>query len=293
MEVQDCIHLYFLAGQDLKLFGFLYNLQPFTAGRDRQLPKKQEMMLKVFREKSSLGKAAAQKAATAIRDATRNRGQARVIAATGTSQLEFLAALTDSTDVDWGRVELFHLDEYVGLPVTHPASFRKILLEQLVNKTGTAKFHPLDGDADDLSDVIKKVGKALASAPVDIAFVGIGENGHLAFNDPPADFETEEPYLIVNLDEACRRQQVGEGWFSDISQVPKQAISMSVRQILKAKEILAVVPELRKAQAVKICFEGEISPMAPASILRTHANANVYLDKESASLLSSALETSP
>lgn len=274
------------------MFGFLCNLQPFTAGRDRQLAKKQEMMLKVFREKSSLGKAAAQKAATAIRDAIRNRGQARVIAATGTSQLEFLAALTDSTDVDWGRVELFHLDEYVGLPVTHPASFRKILLEQLVNKTGTAKFHPLDGDADDLSDVIKKVGKALASAPVDIAFVGIGENGHLAFNDPPADFETEEPYLIVNLDEACRRQQVGEGWFSDISQVPKRAISMSVRQILKAKEILAVVPELRKAQAVKICFEGEISPMAPASILRTHANANVYLDKESASLLSSALETS-
>jgi glucosamine-6-phosphate deaminase len=122
--------------------------------------------------------------------------------------------------------------------------------------------------------------------------VGVGENGHLAFNDPPADFNIEEPYLIVNLDEACRRQQVGEGWFGDISQVPKQAISMSIRQILKAKEIVAIVPEARKAQAVKACFEGEISPMAPASILRTHANVTVYLDKESASLLSSALETS-
>ncbi len=250
------------------------------------------MVLKVFNDKSSLGKAAAQKAAAAIRDAIRDRGQARVTAATGTSQLEFLAALTESADIDWGRVELFHLDEYIGLPATHPASFRKILLDRLVNKAGIAKFHPLDGDTRDLSEVIRQVGNAVASAPVDIAFVGVGENGHLAFNDPPADFKTEEPYLIVNLDEACRRQQVGEGWFGDISQVPKQAISMSIRQILKAKEILAVVPDSRKAQAVKACFESEISPMAPASILRTHANTNVYLDEESASLLSSALETS-
>ena len=227
-----------------------------------------------------------------IRGAIRDSGHARVIAATGTSQLDFLAALTVSPNVDWTRVELFHLDEYVGLPVTHPASFRKILLERLVNKTRIAKFHPLDGEAHDLSGFIKNVGEELASAAVDIAFVGIGENGHLAFNDPPADFDTDEPYLIVNLDGACRRQQVGEGWFSDISQVPKQAISMSIRQILKAKEILAVVPESRKAAAVKTCFEGEISPLAPASILRTHPNANVYLDKESASLLSSALVTS-
>ena len=135
------------------------------------------------------------------------------------------------------------------------------------------------------------VGRALASAPIDIEFLGIGENGHLAFNDPPADFETEEPYLIVNLDEACRRQQVGEAWFADIAQVPRQAISMSVKQILKAKEIVVVVPDTRKAQAVKACFEGEISPMAPASILRNHANATVYLDENSSALLSSALRT--
>jgi glucosamine-6-phosphate deaminase len=250
------------------------------------------MVLKVFSDRSALGKAAAQKAAATIRSAIRNRGQARVIAATGTSQFEFLAALTESEDVDWGLVEVFHLDEYIGLPASHPASFRKILLDRFVNKAGVAKFHPLDGNASDLSEVIRQVGEELASATVDIAFVGIGENGHLAFNDPPADFETEEPYLIVNLDEACRRQQVGEAWFKDISQVPGRAISMSVRQILKAKEILAVVPESRKARAVKTCFEGEISPMAPASILRTHADAHVYLDKDSSSLLSSALETS-
>ncbi|MGC2259332.1 MAG: glucosamine-6-phosphate deaminase [Candidatus Sulfotelmatobacter sp.] len=250
------------------------------------------MVLKVFDDKNSLAKAAAHTAAVAIRSAIQKSGQARVIAATGTSQFEFLAALTESEDIDWERVEVFHLDEYIGLPATHPASFRRILLDRLVNKTGIAKFHPLDGDARDVSEVISQVGNAVASAAVDIAFVGVGENGHLAFNDPPADFETEEPYLIVNLDEACRRQQVGEGWFGDISQVPMQAISMSIRQILKAKEILAVVPDSRKAQAVKACFEGEVSPMAPASILRTHANTNVYLDKESASLLSSALETS-
>ena len=166
-----------------------------------------------------------------------------------------------------------------------------MLLEQLVRKTGIPKYHPLDGDANP-EEVVQRVGRALASAPIDIAFLGIGENGHLAFNDPPADFETEEPYLIVNLDEACRRQQVGEAWFADISQVPKQAISMSVRQILKSREILAVVPDSRKAQAVKACFEGEISPLAPASILRKHPNATVYLDNNSASLLNSALQSS-
>jgi glucosamine-6-phosphate deaminase len=148
----------------------------------------------------------------------------------------------------------------------------------------------LDGDAADPAAVVREVGKQLASSPVDIAFLGIGENGHIAFNDPPADFNTEDPYLIVNLDEACRQQQVGEAWFANISQVPEQAISMSAKQILKAKEILAVVPDKRKAQAIKACFEGEISPMAPASILRRHPNATVYLDTNSASLLSPKIQ---
>lgn len=247
------------------------------------------MLLKVFNDKASLGKAAAEQAATAIRRAISDRGQARIIAATAASQLEFLDALTKAKGIDWKKIEAFHLDEYIGLPVTHPGSFRKMLLEQLIRKTGIEKYHLLDGDAADPSGAVRRVGKALASAPIDIAFLGIGENGHIAFNDPPADFQTEEPYIIVRLDDACRRQQVGEAWFADISQVPTQAISMSARQILKARELLAVVPDTRKAQAVKACFEGEISPMAPASILRTHHNVTVYLDTNSASLLSPAL----
>jgi glucosamine-6-phosphate deaminase len=247
------------------------------------------LLLKVFNDRVVLGQAAAEQAAAAIRRAVAERGYARIIAATAASQFEFLDDLTKAPDIDWSKVEAFHLDEYVGLPVSHPGSFRKMLLEQLVQKTGIANYHLLDGDAADPMEAVQRVSKQLASAPVDIAFLGIGENGHIAFNDPPADFETEEPYIIVSLDEACRQQQVGEAWFADISQVPKRAISMSARQILKAREILAVVPGPRKAQAVKACFEGAVSPKAPASILRTHPNATVYLDKNSASLLGPAL----
>jgi glucosamine-6-phosphate deaminase len=242
-----------------------------------------------IQSRDSLGQAAAEQATAAIRRAIAANGQARIIAATGTSQLAFLNALTKAEDIAWAKVEAFHLDEYIGLPITHRASFRKILLEQLMQKAGIVNYHLLDGDAPDPDDVVRRVGKQLASSPIDVAFLGIGENGHIAFNDPPADFETEDPYIIVELDEACRRQQVGEGWFADISKVPKQAISMSVRQILKAKELLAVVPDSRKAQAVKACLEGPISPLAPASILRTHPNATVYLDQESAALLSRTL----
>ncbi len=249
------------------------------------------MLLRVSDDKVTLGRAAAEQAAAAIRRAISERGKARIIAATAASQLEFLDALTKAPGIDWTRVEAFHLDEYIGLPITHPGSFRKMLVGELVNKTGITQYHLLDGDARDPAAVVREVGKQLASAPIDIAFLGIGENGHIAFNDPPADFNTEEPYLIVNLDEACRQQQVGEAWFADLSQVPTRAISMSARQILKAKEILAVVPDRRKAQAVKLCFEGEISPMAPASILRRHPDATVYLDKNSASLLGSELQS--
>jgi glucosamine-6-phosphate deaminase len=248
------------------------------------------MLLRVFDDKAALGKAAAEQASSVIRQAISEHGRARIIVATAASQFEFLDALTKVADIDWARVEAFHLDEYVGLPITHPGSFRKMLVEQLVDKTGIAKYHLLDGDAVDPSEVLRRVGTELTSAPIDIAFLGIGENGHIAFNDPPADFDTEDPYIIVNLDDACRQQQVGEAWFANISQVPKNAISMSVRQILKAKEILAVVPDTRKAQAVKSCVEAEISPMAPASILRTHPNMTVYLDQHSASLLSPALQ---
>ena len=249
-------------------------------------------MLKVFNDKRSLSKAAADQAASAIRKAIAGKGSARIIAATAASQIDFLDELTREPGIDWTRVEAFHLDEYIGLPITHPGSFRKMLLEQLIQKTGIKKYHLLDGDTSDPAEVVVRVGEDLASAPIDIAFLGIGENGHIAFNDPPADFETDAPYLIVDLDEACRQQQVGEAWFKTISDVPKQAISMSVKQILKSKEIIAVVPDTRKAKAIQACFEGPISPMAPASILRTHSNATIYLDRNSAELLTSALETS-
>jgi glucosamine-6-phosphate deaminase len=249
--------------------------------------RRPQVIVKVFEDKRSLSRAAAEQAAEVLRRAIQDHGSARVVVATGASQLDFLDALTKKEAIDWQRVEMFHLDEYLGLPITHPASFRKYLLENFICKTGITQYHLLDGNGDS-REVIFRTGESLNSASIDLAFVGIGENGHLAFNDPPADFQTEEPYLIVNLDEACRRQQVGEGWFADLSEVPQQAISMSVRQIMKAREIIVVVPDARKAQAAKLCFEGEINPMAPASILRTHANATVYLDKASSSLLSPA-----
>jgi glucosamine-6-phosphate deaminase len=252
--------------------------------------KEHKVLIKVFEEKKDLGRAAAEQAASSIRNAIRESGSARIIAATGAAQFEFLEVLTKAEDIDWRRVEMFHLDEYIGLPMSHAASFRRFLQERLIQKTGMTNYHLLDGDTDPLA-AIRSANEAIIAAPIDIAFVGIGENGHLAFNDPPADFETEEPYLIVNLDEACRLQQVGEGWFKNISETPKQAISMSIRQILKAKEILAVVPDSRKAKAVKACLEGEINPMAPASILRRHENTTVYLDKNSAALLTQATLT--
>src|SRR5580700_6451051 len=249
------------------------------------------MLLRVFKDKVLLGRAAAEQATTVIRRALAERGEARIITATGAAQFQFLEALTATPNIDWPKVEAFHLDEYIGLPATHPGSFHKFLMDNLASKTGIVNFHYLDGNAADVAAAAGEVGRKLASAPIDIAFLGIGENGHIAFNDPPADFNTEDPYLIVNLDEACRRQQVGEAWFADISQVPERALSMSARQILKAREILAVVPDTRKAEAVKACFEGEISPMAPASIMRQHTNATVYLDTNSASLLSSGLRS--
>jgi glucosamine-6-phosphate deaminase len=247
------------------------------------------MLVKVFESGRSLAEAAARQAADTIRQAITQEGHARIILATGVSQFAFLEALTGTGDIDWSKVEAFHLDEYVGIAVTHRASFRKILLERVVQKTGMTKFHPIQGDADDLSGIIRELGEKLSSEPVDVAFIGIGENGHIAFNDPPADFETDEPYMIVELDEACRRQQVREGWFAAVSEVPKRAVSMTPRQILRSRHIIAVVPDRRKAQAVKATLESEISPMVPASILRRHADVTLYLDQDSASLLSPAL----
>ncbi len=242
------------------------------------------MQVKVLPDKAAIARAAAAQAATTIRSAIAARGEARMIAATGASQFEFLDELVKAQGIDWKKVEMFHLDEYLGIPVTHPASFRKYLRERLIEKAGITRYHLLDGDGD-VKKVIENASREICKAPIDIAFVGIGENGHLAFNDPPADFETDEAYIVVDLDEACRKQQLGEGWFKTFDDIPKQAISMTIRQVLKAKEIIAVVPDARKAPAVAACLQGDISPMAPASILRTHANTTVYLDPHSAALL--------
>jgi glucosamine-6-phosphate deaminase len=245
------------------------------------------LQIQILKDKQTLGKTAAEHAANSLRTVLREKGQARIVVATGASQFEFLDALTRAPGIDWSRVELFHLDEYVGLSVSHPASFRKYIRERIIDKTGITKHHLLNGEADSRV-VTKQVGDELASRPVDLAFVGIGENGHLAFNDPPADFTADEPYIIVTLDEPCRLQQVNEGWFAKLEDVPPQAISMSVRQILRAREIIAVVPDRRKAKAVAACLTGAVSPNVPASILREHANTTLYLDEQSASLLPAA-----
>lgn len=249
-----------------------------------------QLNIKVLADKESLGRAAADQAASSLRRVIHDQGSARIIAATGASQFEFLEALTSAPALDWSCIEVFHLDEYVGLPSTHPASFRKYLFERLINKTGVTLYHLLDGDGDPERS-IRIIGSKLQSKPVDIAFAGIGENAHLAFNDPPANFETDEPYLIVELDDACRQQQVNEGWFADLKDVPRKAISMSIRELMRAREIIVIVPDTRKAQAVKLCLEGEISPMVPASILRNHANTTLYLDQDSAALLSPGVST--
>jgi len=242
------------------------------------------MFVRRFATRQAMAQAASAHAAAAIRRAIDSHGRARIIVATGASQFEFLEDLTANQAVDWTRVTLFHLDEYVGLPIEHPASFRRYILDRVIGKTSLQDYLLLDGEGD-VREVCRQAGAALNSAPVDVAFVGIGENGHLAFNDPPADFATDEPYIIVQLDDACRRQQVGEGWFGSISEVPQSALSMSVRQILKAREIICVVPDERKAAPVKAALEGPVTPDVPASALRGHGNVTVYLDAASAALL--------
>jgi glucosamine-6-phosphate deaminase len=242
------------------------------------------MRIRIFPDKAALGRAAAAHAAGLVRAAVAERGTARILVATGESQFAFLEALVNSPGIAWPKVEMFHLDEYIGLSIDHPASFRRYLVDRLIRKTGIERAHLLDAESAP-QETCERVGRQLAAAPVDVAFAGIGENGHIAFNDPPADFETETTYLVVRLDEACRRQQVGEGWFPTLADVPERAISISVRQLLKSRAIVSVVPDARKATAVRLCVEGPVSPQAPASILRTHPDATLYLDVASAGLL--------
>jgi glucosamine-6-phosphate deaminase len=236
-------------------------------------------------DKKELGRQAAQHGADLLRRALRKNGRANIIVATGASQFEMLATLT-SEKIDWHNVTAFHLDEYVGLPITHGASFRGYLWQRFVSKLPLplAGFHYINAENNAEAEC-RRLSKIIEKHPIDVAFIGIGENGHIAFNDPPADFKTTKPYVVVELDEACRKQQLGEGWFKTLKDVPKHAISMSVRQIMKSGAIICSVPDRRKAQAVKNCLKGPVTPEAPASILQKHKNATVYLDPESASLL--------
>lgn len=244
------------------------------------------MDIKIMPDKAQMGKAAATAGAEHIRRAIAERGTANIIVATGASQFEMLGELVQQPNVNWNCVTGFHLDEYVGLAIDHPASFRGYLWQRFVSRLPLPMraFHFLDGEGDPRAEC-RRVADIIRRHPIDVAFVGIGENGHLAFNDPPADFDTEEPYLVVQLDDACRRQQLGEGWFPTFDDVPKQAISMSVRQIMKSGTIICTVPDERKAEAVRNSVEGQVSPKVPASILRQHKQYTLYLDKTAASLL--------
>jgi glucosamine-6-phosphate deaminase len=243
------------------------------------------MEIIIATSKHDLGRQAAIKGTSLIKKAIMEHGKANIIVATGASQFEMLAELVKQ-DVDWSVVTAFHLDEYIGIPVSHPASFRKYLKERFVDLVCPKEFHYVNGDSGDPESECVRLGNIISKNPIDVAFVGIGENSHLAFNDPPADFDTEAAYIVVNLDEACRRQQMGEGWFDTFEDVPAQAISMSIKQIMKSKNIICSVPDERKAWAVKQAVKSDVSNSCPASILQNHAATWLYLDEKSSSLLS-------
>ena len=241
------------------------------------------MEVNIFDTKAAMGEAAARKGVELITKVLEEKGRASIILATGASQFEMLDELVKA-EVDWSKVTVFHLDEYIGIPITHPASFRKYLKERFVDVVKPASFHAINGEVEPEGECLV-LGTIIKEHEIDVAFVGIGENAHLAFNDPPADFDTEEPYIVVDLDRECRQQQLGEGWFPSLGAVPEQAISMSVRQIMKSKAIICTVPDERKAGAVQKAVEGEVAPEAPASILQNHPQTWLYLDRESSSLL--------
>ena len=242
--------------------------------------------VRVFDDSRALGVAAGEHAATAIRDAIAARGVAHAMFATGNSQFDFLAALVRDERVDWTRVVGFHMDEYVGIAADHPASFRRYLRERIVEQVPIAEFHFIEGDAPDPGTESARYAVLLRDHALDLCCLGIGENGHLAFNDPPvADFDDPLDVKVVELDEACRRQQVGEGHFPDVSSVPAHAITVTIPALLRAATVLAIVPEARKAAPVARALRGPVETACPASVLRRHAHATLYLDADSAAAL--------
>ncbi|MEM8950251.1 MAG: glucosamine-6-phosphate deaminase [Pseudomonadota bacterium] len=244
------------------------------------------MRLDVHDNKTMLGKMAAREGADAIRGAIEAKGGAAIVLATGVSQFEMLDVLVREK-IDWSKVSAFHLDEYVGLGVYHPASFRRYLEERFVRHVkGLGAFVAIDGRADDPKVEIIRLNRRIDSETIDVCFAGIGENGHLAFNDPPADFDTEDPFILVTLDNACRRQQMGEGWFETFDDVPSQAISMSIHQMMKAEKLILSVSDARKSKAVLDAIEGPVTNELPASIIRSHGDCSLHLDPAAATLLS-------
>ena len=241
------------------------------------------MRICIYESKEDLGLHAAALGAEHIRQAIAARGRASIILATGASQFEMLNALCAETGIDWGRVTVFHLDEYVGISPEHPASFRNYLRQRFVAKVPPlAAFHYIQGDASDTAAELRRLNELIKNEDIDAAFIGIGENGHLAFNDPPADLETGSPYIVVELDERCRQQQTGEGWFASVNEVPRRAISMSIPFILKSRCIICTVPDARKANAVAMALYGEADALHPCATLRSHGNCYLLVDTAAA-----------
>jgi glucosamine-6-phosphate deaminase len=239
----------------------------------------------IYDSNSALGAAAADDLASILQQTISTRGEAAIILATGNSQLSFLKALRSRTDIDWSSVRVFHMDEYLGMAAQHPASFRRYLRQHLIDAVHPAAFYGITGDATDVAAELLRYTQLLNQYEPVACVLGIGENGHLAFNDPPADFDTDQLIHVVTLAEACRQQQVGEGHFPDLEAVPRQAISLTIPALLMPAHVFAVVPEPRKAPAVQAALEGVVTPDCPASILRTASHVKLYLDRDSAALL--------
>lgn len=239
------------------------------------------MQITILEHADEIGLAASRDCEQLIREAISRQGSARIVLSTGASQFEFLKHFV-TMNIEWSKVEMFHLDEYVALPESHPASFRKYLKERFLRHVAVRSATFVDGDGD-LDEVLKRLNEEIAKAPIDLALIGIGQNAHIAFNDPPADFETEAPYKVVQLDERCKAQQVSEGWFASIDDVPKRAITMTVKQIMKSRHIVSVVPHAVKAEAIENTLKSPVDPNVPATILKTHPSWKLYLDKQSAS----------
>jgi glucosamine-6-phosphate deaminase len=241
------------------------------------------MQVKILKNAQKLGQAAAEYSAKIMKDKIAQKGCARIVMSTGASQFDTIKALVEQ-NVDWSKVTMFHLDEYVDLPETHPASFRRYLKERFISKVDLKAYHLVTGEGD-IQDTINELTKELRRDTIDLGLIGIGENAHIAFNDPPADFDTEEAYIVVDLDEKCKKQQVGEGWFGSVEDVPKQAISMTVHQIMECENIVSCVPNKIKAPAVKKTLDNKVTNLIPATILKEHKSFTLFLDENSAALI--------